>query len=105
MKRWEESQSAVGLREREKGAEDVKWNRKGEQREWDAGKVVLGGAEGDEMDPSFRAAAATTGAKGRRDLYGGKFGIWQQTNTLLQNNHVSSTIVLENSLVCTNHYY
>ncbi len=29
--RWEEGQSAVGSREREKGVEDVKWNRKGEE--------------------------------------------------------------------------
>ncbi len=66
VKRWEEAQSAVGSRE--KGAEDVKWNRKGEEREWDAGKVVLAGAEEDEMETSFRGAAAN--AKGRRDLKG-----------------------------------
>lgn len=68
VKRWEAGQSAVGLREREreKGAEDVKWNRKGEEREWDAGKVVFTGEEADESDTVFKGA----GAKGRRDLKG-----------------------------------
>ena len=33
IRKWEDSG-------REKGAEDVKWTRKGEAREWDRGKVV-----------------------------------------------------------------
>ncbi|KAF7509301.1 hypothetical protein GJ744_008195 [Endocarpon pusillum] len=75
VKRWEEAQSAVASREREreKGAEDVKWNRKGEQREWDAGKVVFtGDKEPDQLDTAYRAAGAGAGAgaKGRRDLKG-----------------------------------
>lgn len=41
VRRWEESATATGT-EREKGVEDVKWKGKGEEREWDAGKVVLG---------------------------------------------------------------
>lgn len=38
VKKWEESGSG---KEKEMGAEDVKWNGRGEAREWDRGKVVL----------------------------------------------------------------
>lgn len=36
VKRWEDSANGNG---REKGAEDVRWRSRGEEREWDAGKV------------------------------------------------------------------
>lgn len=66
VRRWEEAQSAVGLREREKGPEDVRWNGKGEQREWDAGKVVLDVGTADGVETGFRGA----GGRGKRDLKG-----------------------------------
>lgn len=36
VKRWEGEEQTT----REKGAEDVQWSGKGEEREWDRGKVV-----------------------------------------------------------------
>lgn len=43
MRRWQDSLlgESKGGGEREKGVEDVKWKGKGEEREWDVGKVIV----------------------------------------------------------------
>lgn len=44
VRRWEDSTLLQGggvERERERGVEDVRWKGKGEEREWDVGKVLL----------------------------------------------------------------
>lgn len=56
-------------REKERDVDDVKWRAKGEEREWDIGKVVL---EEEELDVEGNGeeAAGKCGERTRRKLRG-----------------------------------
>lgn len=62
IKKWEDSG-------REKGIEDVRWSKKGEEREWDVGKVDL-----DE-------APATTGTTERKTKRGVEQDGWKRKDS------------------------
>lgn len=52
IKRWEATSTRTRLGDDEGDVKDVKWRKKGEQREWDAGKVSEG-ANSDEASDEF----------------------------------------------------
>lgn len=74
VRRWEEGGLGIGSSgggrgvngngiERERDVEAVRWRAKGEEREWDVGKVVLEGDEEDDGDGNGKKGGGKEGRK------------------------------------------
>jgi hypothetical protein len=72
VKKWEESNTVAVGREKEKGVEDVRWKGRGEEREWDLGKVML--KEEEEEGKGERKGEVGLEAAWRRKGRSGGFG-------------------------------
>ena len=62
VRRWERDGPSSGP-EKEKGVEDVRWSGKGEEREWDRGKVVEHGKV--EVQAAWAREGADGSTKGK----------------------------------------